>query len=129
MKYNGPFEIIQKLSAVSYRLRMPESYGIHPVLNIAHLEKYQPSPAKFGNRPTKSRNCADFDELPEYKVEMIIANCRQKSRKGRYVVEYLTRFKGYNANLDKWLNLRQLRNAPKVLEVYKKWKLLGSHSM
>ena len=49
MKYDGPFEVIQKLSAVSYRLRMPESYGIHPILNIAHLEKYQPSPAKFGN--------------------------------------------------------------------------------
>ena len=40
MKYNGLFEIIQKLSAISYRLRMPESYGIHPVLNIVHLEKY-----------------------------------------------------------------------------------------
>ena len=49
MKYNGPFEIIQKLSAVSYRFQMPEYYGIHPVLNIAHLEKYQPSPAKFSN--------------------------------------------------------------------------------
>ena len=109
---------------------MPESYGIHPVLNIAHLEKYQPSPGKFGNRPTKSLNCADFDELPEYKVEMIIANCRQKSRKGRYVVEYLTRFKGYYADSDEWLNSRQLRNAPKILEVWhKKWKPLGSHSV
>ena len=49
MKYDGPFEIIQKLSAVSYQLQMPESYRIHPVLNIAHLEKYQPSPAEFGN--------------------------------------------------------------------------------
>ena len=54
MKYDGPFEIIRKLSAVSYRLQMPKSYGIHPMLNIAHLEKYQPSPAKFSNRPTKS---------------------------------------------------------------------------
>ena len=49
MKYDGPFEIIQKLSAVSYRLQMPQSYGIHPVLNIAHLEKYQPLPTEFGN--------------------------------------------------------------------------------
>ena len=78
MKYDGPFEIIQKLSAVSYRLRMPESYGIHPVLNIAHLERYQPSPSEFGNRPTKSLNRADFDELPEYEVEMIIADRRKK---------------------------------------------------
>ena len=53
---------------------MPESYRIHLVLNIAHLEKYQPSPAEFGNRPTKSLNRANFNKLPEYKVEMIIAN-------------------------------------------------------
>jgi hypothetical protein len=88
------------------------------VLNIAHLEKYQPSPAEFGNRPTKSLNRADFDELPEYEVEMIIADRRKKSRKGRYVVEYLTRFKGYDADSDEWLNSRQLRNAPEVLEVW-----------
>ena len=38
MKYDRPFEVIQKLSPVSYRLRMPASYGIHPIINIAHLE-------------------------------------------------------------------------------------------
>ena len=42
-KYNGPFEISKKISAVAYRLRMPGSYGMHPVLNIEHLEKYQES--------------------------------------------------------------------------------------
>ena len=94
---------------------MPESYGIHPVLNIAHLERYQPSPSEFGNRPTKSLNRADFDELPEYEVEMIIADRRKKGRKGRYVTEYLTRFKGYNADSDEWLNLKQLRNTVAVL--------------
>jgi hypothetical protein len=128
MKYDGPFEIIQKLSAVSYRLRMPQSYGIHPVLNIAHLEKYQPSPTEFGNRPTKSLNRADFDKLPEYEVEMIIADRRKKSRKGRYVMEYLTRFKGYNADSDEWLNSSQLRNAPEILEMWhNRRKPLGSH--
>ena len=124
----GAFEIIQKLSAVSYRLQMPQSYRIHPVLNIAHLERYQPSPAEFGNQPTKSLNHVDFNELLEYEVEMIIADQRKKSRKGRYVMEYLTRFKVYNADLDEWLNSRQLRNAPKILEMWhKKWKPLGSH--
>ena len=107
---------------------MPESYGIHFVLNIVHLEKYQPSPAEFSNRPTKSLNCADFNELPEYEVELIIADQRKKSRKGRYVVE--TRFKGYNADSDEWLNSKQLRNAPKIVEMWhKKQKPLGSHSV
>ena len=107
---------------------MPQSYGIHPILNIAHLEKYQPSPAEFGNQPTKSLSRANFDELPEYEVEMIIADHRKRSRNGRYVMEYLTRFKGYNADSDKWLNSRQLRNAPEILEMWhKKRKPLGSH--
>jgi hypothetical protein len=78
MKYNWPFEIIQKLSAVSYQLQMPKSYGIHLVLNIAHLEKYQPSSAKFSNQPTKSLNHTNFNELLGYKVEMIIADRRKK---------------------------------------------------
>ena len=73
MKYDGPFDVIQKLSAVSYWLRMPKSYGIHPIFNISHLEKYQPSPAEFGNRPTKSLNWADFDKLLEYEVEKVVA--------------------------------------------------------
>ena len=57
---------------------------------------------------------------------MIITDQRKKARKGRYVVEYLTWFKGYDANSDEWLNTRQLRNAPEVLEVWhKKWKPPG----
>ena len=44
---------------------MPASYGIHPVLNIAHLEKYQTSPFEFGEQPQKSLNQEDFDDLPE----------------------------------------------------------------
>ena len=47
VKYDGPFEIIKKISPISYQLKMAASYGIHPVLNIAHLEKYQTSP-EFG---------------------------------------------------------------------------------
>ena len=49
MKYDSPFEVMQKLSPVSYRLRMLASYGIHLVLNIAHLEKCQETFREFQN--------------------------------------------------------------------------------
>jgi hypothetical protein len=98
MKYDGPFEVIQKLSPVSYRLRMPESYSIHPILNIAHLGKYQLSPSEFGNRPTKSLNQADFNDLPEYEVDCIIAEQRKKGRNGQCVIQYLTWFKEFSAD-------------------------------
>jgi len=98
---------------------MPASYGIHPVLNIAHLEKYQASPPKFGNRPQKSLNQEDFDELLEYEVDKIVAERRKKGQNGRRVLQYLTRFKGYLEEYDEWLTSNQLKNTPKPLELWK----------
>ena len=49
-RFERPFEIIDKLSDITYRLRIPHEYDIHPVLSIAHLEKYIPSPEEFGER-------------------------------------------------------------------------------
>jgi hypothetical protein len=120
LKYDGPFEIIKKLSLVSYRLKMPASYGIHPVLNIAHLEKYQSSPPKFGIRPHKSLNRDDFDVLLEYEVKKIIAEHCKKGRNGKRILLYLTRFKGYSEEFDEWLTGNQLRNAPEPLDKWQK---------
>ena len=95
---------------------MPSSYGIHPILNIAHLEKYQSFPAEFGERLIKNLNREDFNELPEYEVERIITEWKKKGRNGRRIIQYLTRFKGYLADSDKWLTQTQLRNTPEILE-------------
>ena len=114
IKYDGPFEILQKLSPVSYQLRMPASYGINLVLNIAHLEKYEPSPAEFGSRPNKSLSCKDFEELPEFEVEEILAERRKKGRNGNHIIQYLMWFKDYSKEYNEWLTLNQLKNAPRI---------------
>ena len=126
MKYDGPFEIMKKLSPVSYRLRMPASYGIHPVLNIAHLEKYQASPTEFGVRPQKSLNREDFDELLEYEVDKIVAERRKKGQNGKQILQYLTCFKGYSEEFDEWLMESQLKNAPEPLKNWKKTREYSS---
>ena len=125
MKYDGPFKIMKKLSPVSYRLRMPASYGIHPVLNIAHLEKYQASPTEFGVWPQESLNREDFNELPEYEVDKIVAERRKKGRNGKQILQYLTCFKGYSEEFDEWLMENQLKNA---LEPLKNWKKTREYS-
>ena len=40
VKYDGPFEVLEQIIPITYWLPMPASYGIHPVLNTAHLEQY-----------------------------------------------------------------------------------------
>jgi hypothetical protein len=111
MRYEGPFEIIQKVSSVAYRIRMPASFGIHPVLNIAHLEKYNKSPEEFGERPTKKLSRESFDTLPEYEVDKIVAE-KTKKQGNRRIKLYKTRFLGYGPESDEWLSARQLKNAP-----------------
>lgn len=127
MKYDGPFEIMQKLSPVSYRLRMPSSYGIHPVLNIAHLERYKESPAEFGSRPHKNLNRDDFDDRPEYDVDEIVGESWRKGRNGRRIPIYRTRFTGYGPESDEWLTPTQLTNSPLVLEEWRRKKVEKIH--
>lgn len=118
MKYDGPFEILRKISPVSYQIRLPASYGIHPIINIAHLEHYTPSPSSLGDRPKKAMNQADFVERPEYEVDFIIRETTRKGRNGKRVPFYFTRFKGYGPDSDEWLSRQQLRNAPEILAAW-----------
>src|ERR1700761_8941069 len=114
MKYDGPFEILRKLSPVTYQIRLPVSYGIHPIINIAHLERYEKSPPDLGARPSKSLNRDDFDVLPEIEIERIIADRWRKVR-GRRVQQFKVQWKGYGPEHDEWLTKRALRNAPAIL--------------
>ena len=67
---------------------MPASFGMHPVLNIEHLEKYQESPEEFGERPKIRMKWMDFEELPEYQVECIVAESWRKGRNSKHIPIY-----------------------------------------
>ena len=44
-RYVGPFEILQKVGQVAYRLQLPASLGgMHDVFHISRLKKYYPDP-------------------------------------------------------------------------------------
>jgi hypothetical protein len=122
MKYDGPFEVLQKVSDVTYRLKIPASYRIHPVVNIAHLEPYYKD-EKGIDRPRKHMNRDDFDKKPEYEVEQIVDEKMIKKGQRRQR-RYLTRFVGYSPEWDEWLSKQQLTNAPMAL---KEWELKHKH--
>jgi hypothetical protein len=117
LKYDGPFEINAKLGPVTYRLRLPVSYGIHPVINIAHLEPYNASPPELGDRPSLSLHRDDFERLPEVEIDRIIAERWRKVR-GRRVQQFKVRWKGFGPEDDEWLTKRGLRNAPEVIAAW-----------
>ncbi|KAG8720625.1 hypothetical protein FRC09_009238 [Ceratobasidium sp. 395] len=118
MKYDGPFEVLQKLSDVTYRLRIPASCKIHPVINITHMEPYNKYEGTT-ERPKRHLDRADFEEVPEYEVEKIIDERWVKKGK-RKQKQYLTRFVDYSPQWDEWLSRQKLTNAPMIL---KEWEL------
>src|SRR6185295_9148465 len=112
-KYEGPFEVQQRISNVTYKLKLPASYKIHPVINVEHLERYH-ADTKNPDREKKHISRDNFDELPEWEVDRIIGEKWFKGRKRR-IKKFLTCFTGYSPEWDKYLTHQQLRNAPEVL--------------
>lgn len=97
---------------------------MHPVLNIQHLEKYQESPSEFGERPRLQTKRLDFDVLPEYEVDKIVAERMQKGRNGRRIPVYRLRYTNYGPESDTWETKRNLKNAPEILCEWEKFKAL-----
>lgn len=122
---DGPFEILRKISPVAYQLRLPSTYGIHPVINIAHLESYEPSPAEFGSRPTITTPRSSLKAEEEYEVDAILDEKWVKAGKRRKRL-FLTSFIGYGPEANEWLDNSQLKNAPAVL---KAWRLRPSAAL
>ena len=114
-KFDGPFDIIQKLSPATYQLRLLVSYGMHPVLNFAHLEPYSPSDPAFGPRPIKALKPADFNALLEFEVEEILESHWCKACNGRRTQELLVKFSDYDHSYNEWLPRSNLRNNPDLL--------------
>ena len=101
-----------------YRIRLPASYGIHPIINITHLESYQPNNI-HPDQPKKHLNQKDFSNNPEFEVDRILDQKWIKRGK-RCVKKYKVWFIGYGPEWDEWLSRQALTNAPDKI---KEWEL------
>ena len=46
-RFIGPFEILERIGAVAYRLALPPNMlGVHEVFHVSILRKYTPDPAR-----------------------------------------------------------------------------------
>ena len=71
-KQQGPFEISQVLSPLTYRLRLPSTWKIHDVFHASLLSSYKEIKAHGLNFSKPPPDLIDAEE--EYKVEQIISH-------------------------------------------------------
>ena len=49
LTYIGPFEILERVGTVAYRLALPPSLSsVHAVFHVSMLQKYTPDPTRAG---------------------------------------------------------------------------------
>ena len=96
---HGPFPIVQVMSPVNYRLKLPTQWSIHDVFHMDLLTPYHETLAHGANY---SRLPPDLvDGVEEFEVERVLDSRRHgRGRK----LQYLIKWKGYPDSDNQWVN-------------------------
>ena len=109
-----PFEIIEEISPVVYKLRLPETWHVHNVFHASLLTPQVVTP-EYGI-PADPPLPELVDGESEFEVESIL---QHKFIGHKKEVCYLVQWRGYSRAESTWEPEEHLRNAPEVLEAYK----------
>ena len=113
MKRQGPFEIIEVLGPLTYKLKLPNQWRIHPVFHASLLTPYRENSTHGPNFTLPPPDLIDGEE--EFEVEAIIGH---RKRWGN--MQFLIKWKGYPTSENSWEPERNLENADELLRTYKR---------
>ena len=109
--------MIQKVSSNAYKLELPPTFKIHPVIHVRYLTRHL-DVAKYSSRiPVPEPEVIMDDGSIEYEVESILNHRVRKYGKGSRL-EYLIHWKGYSSHDDTWEPLSNLSNCMEILHEY-----------
>ena len=111
-KREGPFEIEQVMGPITYKLKLPKQWRIHPVFHAALLTPYKETTIHGPNYTKPPPDIISGQE--EFEVEAIITHRRRGAG-----YHYLVKWKGYGPNDNSWEPERNLGNAAEILQQYK----------
>ncbi|GAV92941.1 Chromo domain-containing protein [Cephalotus follicularis] len=80
-RFIGPFEILERVGAVAYRLALPPSLSdVHNVFHVSMLRKYHPDPSHILQwEPLELRTDLSFEEIPIRILDCRIKQLRSKT--------------------------------------------------
>jgi len=110
-KRHGPFPVVQVMSPVNYRLKLPTQWSIHDIFHIDLLTPYWETELHGSNY---SRPVPDLiDNKEEYKVEKIL-DFQQFGRGCKK--QYLIKWKGYPDSDNEWVDKKDVHMPEAIRE-------------
>jgi len=119
-KYDGPYEILEKTSPVTYKLKLPEGDRRHPIFHICKLQPYHDGHQEFPSRAEYTSHIpvthpAEAHTVPY--VEVITDHRTVTTSTGSQSVEVLVRYSNDPATV--WKPLSDLqRDYPELVRAY-----------
>ena len=107
----GPFEVLEKIGELNYRLRIPAGWRTHPVFHVTLLQRHESD--TIPGRSQKPAPPVTVDGELEYEVEAV-----RDSRFRRGGLEYLVRWKGFSPSDDTWEPERNLMHTKEKVEEF-----------
>uniref|UniRef100_A0A0W0FAH4 Chromo domain-containing protein n=1 Tax=Moniliophthora roreri TaxID=221103 RepID=A0A0W0FAH4_MONRR len=122
-KREGPFVIDKVMGPVTYRLKLPPQWKIHPVFHASLLRPYKETEAHGKNFLEPPPDIVEGHE--EFEIEAIIGHKPlQKPRR------YLVSWKGFDSSHNEWKTKEELEHAMDLyLDYIVKNKLTSSYSV
>ena len=116
-KYLGPFKILSKISSHAYKLDLPSSFKIHPVIHIRYLAREKTS-EKFLKRNEGIRPPPIIvNEVPQFLVDKIVKKRIRKFGKG-FQTQYLVQWQGYPPEENTWEPISSFQDFPEILQAF-----------
>ena len=118
-QFAGPFEVVERIGRLAYRLKLPATMKIHDVVSVAHLEPAtDPTKDPYG-RVSAVPPPIIVDNHEEYEIERLVKKrLRRYGRAKLATTQYLVRWKGCGPQDDEWISEPQLANAPDLIKEY-----------
>jgi hypothetical protein len=107
----GPYKIVERTGELTYRLALPPFMRQHPVFHIDRLSRWGGNEV-HGRDPPPPEPIVIKDDL-EYEVEAIY-----DSRKYRNQLQYLVKWKGYDAGHNSWEPAANLAHSAELVEAF-----------